>query len=139
MTSPAPPGAASWLPKAQLQQLSPLQLVGYARSVVHSDPADANGQAIARFPELEHDTSWLIDYVMLEAPTDHQCTGFLFEGEPSIGGLMAATNDGRLDINECNQPLYLPAGAQLHAAWSGAAPGTVCLARVQYRVIRTGG
>ena len=142
MTAPAPPGLPAWLPRALSQQVSPLQLVGYARAIQDSEEADDDGQAVARFGALEHDTAWLIDYILVQAPTGNPCTAFVYEGEPAnsgFGGIMAATNEGRFDINELNQPLYLPPGAELFVGWNGVAPGTVCTCRVQYRVIRTGG
>lgn len=113
-------------------------LVGYGSAVATSSPSSQT-QAVATFGDVPLGQAWLIDRATVQIPTADPCKFFLFESEQRISSILDYASEGRFNIFEGIQPLYVGAGSRLVALWTHLTVNDLIgTCRIQYRILKTG-
>jgi hypothetical protein len=106
------------------------------RSFKSTTPAGSTGLVTVTLDQLDTATRWVLTHMVASCTSTSATAMRLYFGSVAVNGFRDGTDRGNFDVADWPAGLFVPAGTQLIAQWSGASTGATAALALQADVYR---
>lgn len=129
--------AQGFTPPFSVAQVSgaALQVVDYRSQSVKAT-ADSSGTITAAFRPVDVGYLWRVERITVLCTSSTSTQAVAYAGDPLAQNMVDGTSHGNLDTADESSPILVDSSIPLTIQWTGASPGAVGVARIQYQLVK---
>lgn len=131
---PLPPARAA--ASASPSSGAGLTVVDYRKEALRSAPAPASGIITLTFDPVGPGVLWLVQRITVLCTSTTQTAAVVYAGAVDPSNMVDGTSSGNLDTADESSPVLVDSSISLTIQWTGASPGAIATARIQYQVVQ---
>jgi hypothetical protein len=112
-----------------------LSVLDYRSESLRTHPAAADGTMTAEFEPVPPGLIWLLERITVFTDSDMPTRAMVYAGTPSPQNFLDGSEGGNLDTADNACPSLIESNTPLTVQWTGATPGSIGTARIQYQLV----